>query len=645
MVRLRLSHLVSITSLANILSLAQYAAYDYGFDVHDRVKRQLARRSELVVQAKTSGGNIVVRQEIRQLEKDRDVWKLYLLGLSMLQFTDQESPTSYYGLAGIHGMPHVAWSGVGPVQGNEDAGYCTHSSVLFPTWHRAYMALYEQVLHGLVRTIASFWPESERRRYEAAARRFRIPYWDWATSPPSDESVLPMSIGGSPFVDVDGPRGVQRIANPLFSYKFRPLDTKAFRSGPWNTWNRTLRGPSNIGPDAQSNNSQVAINLDQNRASLAQRLYNLFSGYDNYTTFSSDAFGPQADSIESIHDTIHGLVGGFGPGQASSQAGHMGYLQWSAFDPIFFLHHTMVDRILAIWQTLHPTAWVTPSRSLTSSYTIRKGQVLSSNTALTPFFSHENGSFWDSDGVRDHTKFGYTYAELLQRPSVSSNLAVTAQARTVKQAVNRMYGSFSPASVFLKELRASGFKKTSSGRAATGHNFPRSTVANKIFVGDRYHEWTANVRVGKQALRGEGVGASSVNFFFGDAPREPREWMTASNHVGTMGVFASAGGYGSSTSTSQGRHHHGVAVSGTVPLTAALMEKVAAGELASLQSRDVQPYLKGSLKGFVLGRKGEVLTGCVEGVKVEIVSAEVTAPWSEEELPRWDEGKVSFEMC
>ncbi|KAK4128712.1 Di-copper centre-containing protein [Parathielavia appendiculata] len=632
MMRFRLSLLIFLTSLANVFAISQYAPYDYGFDISRRVKREVARRSELVLQPKTSS-DLVVRQEIRQLEQDKDVWTLYILGLSMLQFTDQASPASYYGLAGIHGMPHVVWGGVQPVQGNENTGYCTHSSILFPTWHRAYMALYEM--------IASFWPESERPRYEAAARRFRIPYWDWAAPPPPGESVLPLSIGGSPFVDVNGPNGVQRIANPLFSYNFRPLDTKAFSFGPWNTWTRTLRGPSSTGPDAQSNNSLVAMNLDQNRGSLAQRLYTLFSGYDNYTTFSSNAFGPQADSVESIHDTIHGLVGGFGPGQASSQAGHMGYLQWSAFDPIFFLHHTMVDRILAIWQTLHPTAWITPSRSLTNSYTIRKGQVLSSNTALAPFFSHDNGSFWDSDGVRDHTKFGYTYAELLGPPTFSHNMAVTAQVRTVRQAVNRMYGSFSPASLFLKELRASGFK-TSSGKATTGHNFSRSTMAGKIFVGDRYHEWTANVGVGKQALDGDGVVASSVNFFLGDAPRDPREWTATTNHVGTMGVFASVGGYG--ISGNQGGAHD-VAVSGTVPLTAALMKKVAAGELASLRPRDVEPYLKGNLKGIVLGRKGEVLTECVDGIMVGIVSSEVTAPWSEEELPRWEEGKISFEMC
>jgi tyrosinase len=102
MTRLRLALLVPLVCLAQTLVFAQYSAYNYGFDVKTRVKRQLARRSELVVRDKTATvGDVVVRQEIRQLEKDADLWTLYILALSMLQFTDQTSPTSYYGLAGL----------------------------------------------------------------------------------------------------------------------------------------------------------------------------------------------------------------------------------------------------------------------------------------------------------------------------------------------------------------------------------------------------------------------------------------------------------------------------------------------------------------------------------------------------------------
>lgn len=110
MTHLRLAPLLPFLCLTQTLVLAQYTAYDYGFDVKTRIKRsQLDRRAALVVQEKTAtataaaAGDVVevlVRPEIRQLEQDTDLWTLYILGLSMMQFTDQASPTSYYGLAG-----------------------------------------------------------------------------------------------------------------------------------------------------------------------------------------------------------------------------------------------------------------------------------------------------------------------------------------------------------------------------------------------------------------------------------------------------------------------------------------------------------------------------------------------------------------
>lgn len=34
-----------------------------------------------------------------------------------------------------------------------------------------------------------------------------------------------------------------------------------------------------------------------------------------------------------------------------------------AFDPIFWLHHTNVDRMLSLWRAMNPDAWVTPGRN------------------------------------------------------------------------------------------------------------------------------------------------------------------------------------------------------------------------------------------------------------------------------------------
>lgn len=44
---------------------------------------------------------------------------------------------------GIHGVPFKPWNTVQATPGNEQAGYCQHLNILFPTWHRAYVALFE----------------------------------------------------------------------------------------------------------------------------------------------------------------------------------------------------------------------------------------------------------------------------------------------------------------------------------------------------------------------------------------------------------------------------------------------------------------------------------------------------------------------
>jgi hypothetical protein len=40
-------------------------------------------------------------------------------------------------------VPFKSWNNVSATSGNEMSGYCTHISVLFPTWHRPYVSLYE----------------------------------------------------------------------------------------------------------------------------------------------------------------------------------------------------------------------------------------------------------------------------------------------------------------------------------------------------------------------------------------------------------------------------------------------------------------------------------------------------------------------
>ena len=419
----------------------------------------------------------------------------------------------------------------------------------------------------------------------------------------------------------------------------------------WNYWTNTLRYPTSSAPDAQSNNSQAAINFDRNRPSIAQRLYALLSNYDDYNKFSNNAWRPQSpnasyDSLESLHDTVHSLSGGIIQGR--SPGGHMSYIPFSAFDPIFFLHHAMVDRIFAIWQTLYPDSWVKPTPAREPTYTHKAGQIQNASTPLTPFFANDNGTFWTSDGVRDHTIFGYTYAELVkQRPITSRNAQQAYQAR-VKAAVNRLYGTNSPATLFMNELRAQGFKEVGVVDGQINDKLFASTLGGRIFDGDHYHEWTINIRVGKMALG----GPFSIHFFLGDPPADPDSWTISPKHVGTMGVF----GHADKEDAPRIRRRNldadfseedGITISGTVPLTAALVKEVIKGELASLAPQHVESYLATRLQKRVLAPGGKVFTvECVRGLKISVVSSVVRAPYSEDELPEWKPGaNMHMEMC
>jgi tyrosinase len=82
--------------------------------------------------ASSPNDSVVARQDLRDLIQDQTLFNLYLLALQRFQQVDQQDLLSWYRISGIHGRPYLAYDGVQGV-GNF-GGYCTHSSILFPTW-------------------------------------------------------------------------------------------------------------------------------------------------------------------------------------------------------------------------------------------------------------------------------------------------------------------------------------------------------------------------------------------------------------------------------------------------------------------------------------------------------------------------------
>jgi tyrosinase len=103
-------------------------------------------------------------------------------------------------------------------------GYCPHVSSLFGSWHRPYLALFEQILHDRAVDIANEYPSGEaREKAMETANKVRLPYWDWAANPTAGDGVVPSSVRQRT-VTVTHPNGTRsEIANPLYRYEFHPL--------------------------------------------------------------------------------------------------------------------------------------------------------------------------------------------------------------------------------------------------------------------------------------------------------------------------------------------------------------------------------------------------------------------------------------
>jgi hypothetical protein len=80
----------------------KHSSYNYGVDRSTILKRQSSNFYAINGIQSGSGpnGSLPLRLEIRELEQDSTMWALYILGLDMLQYTNQTEMLSWYQIAG-----------------------------------------------------------------------------------------------------------------------------------------------------------------------------------------------------------------------------------------------------------------------------------------------------------------------------------------------------------------------------------------------------------------------------------------------------------------------------------------------------------------------------------------------------------------
>ncbi len=165
-----------------------------------------------------------------------------------------------------------------------------HGTPYFLPWHRAYLYFFELALRDRVADVALTW-------------------WNWQTDtlgqkPPLPAAYKVIRAGGK--------------VNPLHSAKVSKLALQQGTAQGLNVTATTRRQPGAPGASPLPTKNEVKRVL----------------GLSDFLDFTSQ--------VEDLHNRVHVWVGG-----------HMGIIPFAAFDPIFWAHHTMIDRLWRLWQLRH----------------------------------------------------------------------------------------------------------------------------------------------------------------------------------------------------------------------------------------------------------------------------------------------------
>jgi tyrosinase len=184
---------------------------------------------------------------------------------------------------------------------------CHHGDLLFLPWHRAYLYTLELTFREL-------------------SAGFTLAYWEW-NSPQAQAQGLPAAYtapndaAGNPNTLLDSAANIDPATVNQLQNDPRTADALDFSVSP----PRTIRNPDQPADLPGQDAVQQIIGTSNTFADFSRRL-------------------------EQVHNNVHGWVGG-----------SMGLVPTSAYDPVFWAHHTNIDRIWYLWQVAHPGVRMPPS--------------------------------------------------------------------------------------------------------------------------------------------------------------------------------------------------------------------------------------------------------------------------------------------
>jgi tyrosinase len=406
-----------------------------------------------VIGRKGTGG-IFDRLPIQTLQKDQPYqFALFILAsIAIQQRPDapqviQESAATFMQIASIHGKPYVEWAGdrnkdtsadysatdkkdINPVP-SRFGGYCNHGAVIFPTWHRPYVMLIEQSIGNIAEQLAHDIETNnpgENGVWTKAAKELRFPYWDWADKDVPENGLPPVLYEDQVEIMAAGGKK-QTVDNPLSFFSYvggipsdftDERDDSTGQVAYFSKWQRTYRYAASTPNPEGSRIDLLQTAIKDGALDLRRRVAQLFTinddensalawdGFSNHTAESKREMDfVNSASLEGVHDTVHVLIGG---------NGQMSDPDYAGFDPIFFLHHANVDRLLALWEWCYTEYWMEDGyehdgeqyawTQARGTYAQVYNEQLLPDGPLQPFRT-EQGDYWTSSQARSLNENGY----------------------------------------------------------------------------------------------------------------------------------------------------------------------------------------------------------------------------------------------
>jgi tyrosinase len=266
--------------------------------------------------------------------------------------------------------------------------HAAHMSAAFLPWHREFLLLFEDALR------------------QVSGKPIPVPYWDW-TDPNSTAAVFSADFMGGPGLRSKG----YAVMNGPFrkgAWRLNVVDPKA--SDPWRFHHLVRRFGTPIArtlPTASQVTTALArptydVKPYDAMSNPSKSFRNYLEGWRGVKMMTCDdglmGVVSRPHSPHLMHNAVHLWVGGIWGSKDKPHLGTMS-LNTSLNDPVFWLHHSNIDRLWNQWEQIHGEQYEPVSGA-------RRGQNL--EDTMWPY--RKVGIETTIADVLDINSLGYTYA-------------------------------------------------------------------------------------------------------------------------------------------------------------------------------------------------------------------------------------------